>query len=396
MQMNRNQSIESAQGLTDAFLSIKRSKGLTEGTIGHYKNSINAFEDWRSMPHEELTQLDMVGYVNKLRESKLNPTTIEMRLQPVKQFLRWILSGGIQGGRLKGAHADCVMDLEIKKRVRCKPPVFVSPEILEEFLGECTTLQQKVYFAIVYDTGARLSEVLNLKIKDVYRDENGLCVELNGKTGYRKNWLHESIPLLMPYINSMTSNPDNWVFNSQVSTTSNGPKSNARLTTAAVDSWAFRIVKRLKKRGILQENDKLTIHSFRHTKARNLKRLKWSNDEINVWMGWTKTSNMATYYGQAREEDIVHRFREDTGRAVQDETTEHRICPVCQAVNGTIAKFCNDCGNALRPEFAARRDQQHSIKVQAELHQARQLIKQIQSSKFLSEQLGLDIKTEAA
>ncbi len=390
MQVNRNQSVQSAQALVDAFLSIKRSKGLTEGTIGHYRNAINAFEDWRSIPHDELNQLDMVGYVNKLRESKLNPTTIEMRLQPVKQFLRWTLSGGIQGGRLKGPHAACVTDLEIKKRVRTKPPVYITPVILEEFLGECHTLQQKVYFTMVYDTGARLSEVLNLKIKEVYRDENGLCIEVDGKTGYRKNWLHESIPLVMSYINSMTSQPDNWLFNSMVNGTSNGPKSNARLTTAAVDSWCYRIVKRLKKRGILQDSDKLTVHTFRHTKARNLKRLKWSNDEINVWMGWTKTSNMATYYGQAREEDIVHRFREDTGRESHDEIEEHRTCPVCQAVNGAISKFCNDCGNALRPEFAARRDQQHSIQVQAELHQARQLIKQIQSSKFLSEQLGLE------
>ena len=147
---------------------------------------------------------------------------------------------------------------------------------------------------------------------------------------------------------------------------------------------------------MISPNDKLRIHSFRHTKARNLKKLKWANDEINIWMGWSKNSNMATHYGQAREEDIVHRFREDTGRVVQDEVSEHRTCPVCQSVNGTIAKFCGDCGNALRPEFAARRDQQHSIKVQAELHQARQLIKQIRSSTFLSEQLGLDIKSEAA
>ena len=390
MQVNRNQSVQSAQALVDAFLSIKRSKGLTEGTIGHYRNAINAFEDWRSISHDELNQLDMVGYVNKLRESKLNPTTIEMRLQPVKQFLRWVLSGGIQGGRLKGPHAACVTDLEIKKRVRTKPPVYITPEILEEFLGECHTLQQKVYFTMVYDTGARLSEVLNLKIKEVYRDENGLCIEVDGKTGYRKNWLHESIPLVMSYINSMTSQPDNWLFNSMVNGTSNGPKSNTRLTTAAVDSWCYRIVKRLKKRGILQDSDKLTVHTFRHTKARNLKRLKWSNDEINVWMGWTKTSNMATHYGQARAEDVVNRFLVDTGRVKDDEDDQFQACPVCQSVNGAIAKFCNNCANALKPEFAASRDRQMSIKVQAELHQARQLIKQIQSSKFLTEQLGLE------
>ena len=382
MQVSQQHKTESAQAL-EAFLTLQRSKGLTKGTLHQYRIGLDGFEDWRQKPYEELTQLDMVKYVNILREG-LVPTSVQLRLFPIKAFLRWYLSGGIQGGKLKGNYPDCVSEITIKKRRRTKPDVFITPEILEQYLGECRTLQQKVYFAILYDTGARRSEVLNLKIKDVQRDENGLCVELNGKTGYRKNWLHESIPLVMPYINSMSSNPDDWVFN----TTYTKSKSERR-SHSTIDTWSSRIVERLKKRGVISPNDKLRIHSFRHTKARNLKKLKWSNDEINIWMGWSKNSNMATHYGQAREEDIVHRFREDTGRVVQDETEEHRTCPVCQSVNGTIAKFCNDCGNALRPEFAARRDQQHSIKVQAELHQARQLIKQIKSSTFLTEQLNL-------
>jgi integrase len=389
MQNNRNKSVEeSAQGLTDAFLSIKRSKGLKETTLGHYKRGLDSFEDWRSKPYEELNQLDLVEYVNLLRDGGLNPTSIEFRLAPVKAYLRWILSGGIQGGKMKGPLPECIAYVEIKKRQKTKPDVLVTPELLEHYLGECKTLEQKVYFGLIYDTGARRSEVLNLKIGDVQRDKHGICVELNGKTGYRKNWLHESIPLLMPYINSMSANPKDWLFNTTFALTRNSV--DGRRSSSTVDHWSNRIVKRLKRRGIIQENDKLTIHSFRHTKTRNLKKLKWSNDEINIWMGWTKGSNMATHYGQARAEDVVNRFLVDTGRVKDDEDDQFQACPVCQSVNGTIAKFCNDCGNALKPEFAASRERQMSIKVQAELHQARQLIKQIQSSKFLTEQLGLE------
>ena len=390
MQMNRNQSVEPAQGLMDAFFSIKRSKGLKENTLKQYKRGLDAFENWRSKPYEELNQLDLVEYVNMLRDDGLNPTSIEFRLYPVKAYLRWVLSGGINGGKVKGPLPDCIAYVEIKKRQKTKPDVLITPEILSQFLGECKTLEQKVYFALVYDTGARRSEVLNLRIKDVQRDVNGLCVELNGKTGWRKNYLHESISLLMPYINSMSSNPDDWLFNTTFSSLRGKPTKTGRRSSSTVDHWSFRIVKRLKKRGIIQENDKLTIHSFRHTKARNLKKLKWSNDEINVWMGWTKTSNMATYYGQARAEDVVNRFLVDTGRVKDDDDDQFQACPVCKSVNGAIAKFCDNCANALRPEFAASRERQMSIKVQAELHQARHLIKQIQSSKFLTEQLGLE------
>ena len=111
--------------------------------------------------------------------------------------------------------------------------------------------------------------------------------------------------------------------------------------------------------------------------------------------GLAKGSNMVTHYGQARAEDVANRFLVDTGRLKESEDDEFQACPVCQSVNGAIAKFCNDCGNALKPEFAVDRDRQMSMKVQAELHQARQLIKQIRSSTFLTEQLGLDTLTEA-
>ncbi|MDP6592466.1 MAG: tyrosine-type recombinase/integrase [Candidatus Poseidoniia archaeon] len=387
--MSRNQSIESAQGLVDAFLNMKRSKGLKGATLRHYTTGLDLFEDWRSKPYEELNQLDLVEYVNMLREErKLNPSSIQLRLAPVKYYLRWVLSGGIQGGQMKGPLPDCIAYVEIQKRKKTKPDILITPELLSHFLGECKTLESKVYFSLIYDTGARRSEILDLRIKDVQRDENGLCVELNGKTGWRKNYLHESIALLMPYINSMSCNPDDWLFNTTYVSTRNS--ADGKRSGSTVDGWMKRIRKRLIAKGHIDQSDKLRTHSFRHTKSRNLKKLKWSHDEINVWMGWAKGSNMATYYGQARAEDVANRFLVDTGRLIEDDDEQFQACPVCQSVNGAIAKFCNNCANALKPEYAATRDRQMSIKVQAELHQARQLIKQIQSSKFLTEQLGLE------
>ena len=148
MQMNRNQSVEPAQGLMDAFFSIKRSKGLKENTLKQYKRGLDAFENWRSKPYEELNQLDLVEYVNMLRDDGLNPTSIEFRLYPVKAYLRWVLSGGINGGKVKGALPDCIAYVEIKKRQKTKPDVLITPEILSQFLGECKTLEQKVYFLV--------------------------------------------------------------------------------------------------------------------------------------------------------------------------------------------------------------------------------------------------------
>ena len=376
------------QGLGGDFLTIMSSSGLKEKTLVQYRIALNLFEDWRDKPYEELTQLDFHKFINFLREERrLCSSSISLRMYPVRAFMRWYLSGGIQGGKLKGNYPDCVSEITIKKETKKKPDVHITTEILEQFLGECKTLEQKVYFALGYDTGARRSEILNLKVGNVQRDSNGVMVELDGKTGYRKNWLHESIPLLMPYINGMSSKLDDWLFNT---TYSWQKTSTGRRCESTVDGWCRSIVKRLKDRGVIDPTDRLRIHSFRHTKARNLKNKRWADDQISLWMGWSKTSKMPSYYGSARPEDVLNRFLEDSGRLQPEQEPESRTCPVCQSVNGKTTKFCSDCGNALRPEFAASRERQMSIKVQAELHQARHLIKQIQSSKFLSEQLGLE------
>ena len=155
--------------------------------------------------------------------------------------------------------------LKIKKRQKTKPDILVTPELLSQFLGECKTLEQKVYFALIYDTGARRSEILDLKIKNVYRDENGLCVELNGKTGWRKNYLHESISLLMPYINTMSGNPEDWLFNTTYAPTKNS--ADGKRSCSTVDGWMKRIRNRLVKKGVIDPSDKFRIHSFRHTKS---------------------------------------------------------------------------------------------------------------------------------
>ena len=73
-------------------------------------------------------------------------------------------------------------------------------------------MREQVFFSLLYDTGARKGELRNLQLKHVGRDEYGNYVELNGKTGYRKNWLHESLAWYLPYINGMNPNPEAYVF----------------------------------------------------------------------------------------------------------------------------------------------------------------------------------------
>jgi integrase len=372
-----------AQDLSSAYLEVKQSKGLKKGTLKQYKRGLDVFENWRTKPYEQLTQLDMANFLNALNETGGTSATRKLRLHVVKGYLRWVLTGNIANGRLAGPVPEIVAYLNIKNDNKQKPQVHVSPELMTEILSECIHQKEQVFFALAYDTGARLGELINLQFKHVGRDEFANYVELNGKTGYRKNWLHESLAWYLPYINSMNPDPEAYLFHSRYSLFE--PMDNK-----VPGRWMRRIYKKLKARKILQPTDKLTTHGFRHTKARNLKNKNWSEDKMNMWMGWSSNSRMASHYGKARQEDVVNTFLEMTGQKVEEDTNENLECPSCHTSHGAICKFCSVCGHALSPEFAFNQDQKRdSIEYIAEMQQARKLLETLRSLPHLAKELGL-------
>jgi integrase len=375
---------ESAQDLSSAYLEVKQSKGLKEGTLKSYIRALDIFESWRTKPYDELNQLDMANFLNELNETGGNSATRKLRLHVVKGFLRWVLTGNIVNGRLAGPVPEIVAYLEIKNDTKQKPQIHITPELMTQILGNCISLKERVFMALAYDTGARLSEIRCLQFKHVGRDEYGNYIELNGKTGYRKNWLHESLAWYLPFINGINPDPEVYLFPSRTSIYE-------PMTGKVPSRWMRRIVRKLRASLIIQPTDKLTIHGFRHTKARNLKNKNWSEDKMNVWMGWSGNSRMASHYGKAREEDVVNSFLEMTGQKVEEEKNDMLECPSCHTSHGAICKFCSVCGHALKPEYAFNQNEKKdSIEYIAEMQHARKLLNTLKSLPHLAKELGLE------
>lgn len=386
MQTHVTPVTELAQGNLSAYLAVKQSKGLKKTSIRLYGLCLRQFEVWREQTgkdYTELDQADMSRYLLQMQSSGLSASSRRTGLVALKAYMRWVVTGAAKNGHLRGQVPESVAYLEVKQDTQRKPDVLVTPELMADILALQPTLKRKVFFAMLYDTGARKGELLNVRLKDLGRDDVGQYVELDGKTGYRKNWLAASLSLLQPYRNGMQRYPDAWLFPAdRDATKKQGGK--------GCDTWMRATVRKLKASGVLAETDRLRSHSFRHNKSRELKRLGWSADKMNVWMGWSPSSNMSAYYGSARAEDVAEQFLKDTGQKPLDEQPEQLVCPACQTPAGTLDTFCSVCGNAMRPEFAVeRREQENSLEYQAELHAARGLLRKIRENPILAEQLGL-------
>jgi len=383
MQVSQKTLDSKNQNLVSAYLSVKRSKGLKDTTMNEYSRSLSMFEDWRTKPYEELNQSDLADFLNHLiKTDGGTASTRRQRVSVLKGFLRWVLTGNVMSGRLSGPLPEVVAYLQVKQDVKTKEQVHVTKEIMQEFLGECNTLLEQVFFSLLFDTGARKGEALNIKLKDIGRDEYGNYVELNGKTGYRKNWLHDSLAWYLPYVNGLSADPERYLFKSK----KGGP-----LNPSLPNEWCRRIVKNLKAKGILQPTDKLTPHGFRHTKARYLKNQNWSDDRLNLWLGWSAGSSMATHYGRAREEDVVSSFLEMTGQKKLDKEDTHIVCPSCHSSQSSLVKFCPSCGHAMKPEYAFEQNsKKDTVEYIAEMQQAREILKTLKSLPHLAKELGLE------
>ena len=103
--------------------------------------------------------------------------------------------------KMRGPAPECVAYLEVKKDKKQNHKFMLHLDLMQEILSECRTLKRQVFFSLLYDTGARKGELVTLQLKDIGRDEYGNYIELNGKTGYRKNYLHDSLAWYLPYVN---------------------------------------------------------------------------------------------------------------------------------------------------------------------------------------------------
>ena len=71
---------------------------------------------------------------------------------------------------------------------------------IKELASHANNLRDRAFILSLYETGARIGELLSVKIKDVEFDKYGSLVNLNGKTGPRKIRILASSPAISNWL----------------------------------------------------------------------------------------------------------------------------------------------------------------------------------------------------
>jgi len=201
-------------------------------------------------------------------------------------------------------------------------------------------LRDKAIIALFWDTGARVGEVLNTKIKDVKVNKEITHIMLDGKTGMRQVPLVFSVPYIINYINTMRSKakPEDPLF----VTLNNGAPTDKPIGYSEIK----KVLKINAERAGISK--RIHPHLFRHSRATYYAN-KLTEQQAKAFFGWTNDSGMMARYVHLSGRDIDNAVLQANGynKNLEEQKPQVKICPRCHYINEITAKYCVNCGASL-------------------------------------------------
>ena len=196
-----------------SFLHYVASYGVSVGRQAKYIYPLQNLAKWIGKDYMDATKEDiqlLVEYINTAKKGNPEPLGIEevkkynvenkddrtpkytawshMDYQIIiKKFWKWLHNRHIEDEE-DWKTPKLVKFIKPKKPLDRKkvPGDLLNKKDIEILLKYCRTLREKALILVMYESGARIGEILNLKIKDISFINDGVHLGLNGKTSQDK------------------------------------------------------------------------------------------------------------------------------------------------------------------------------------------------------------------
>ncbi|MEM5844131.1 MAG: site-specific integrase [Candidatus Aenigmatarchaeota archaeon] len=255
----------------------------------------------------------------------------------IKIFYRWLSNKS-----LEGEYPEIVKWIKPKiKKNNSKPPEQVlTKEEIELLANNTKNIRDKALVLTLYESGCRIGELLNMKIKDVAFDQLGCYILVSGKTGWRRVRIIEYSKALLEWLDfhPFKNNPESYVWISLEK-----PSPEKRIKPNAVNS----LLKDLAKKCNITKP--IHPHAFRHARATHLAK-HLPEAIMKEHFGWTRDSKMASVYYHLSGKDVDEALLKMHGIKVEEVKGEKvgiRVCQRCGENNSILSHFCKKCGSPL-------------------------------------------------
>ncbi len=254
--------------IIENFVSTKvLDKGITSNTITAYKKDLNLFTNWcliNQISLIEAKKKDINIYIHFLKEQNLNSSSINRKLSVIKSFYDYLYQiNFINFNELKTIVTQ-KLEKNLPKLLSEKEILYLIDKSRELYvknpIKNISYLRTQVILEILYSTGLRISELLNIKINQVANIKDKLYINGKGNKQRLVIFNKNALDLLKKWISIMIKNNKNK--NSYLFENIHNIKVISRQ----------QIYKDLKKLALKTNTDleKLSPHSIRHSFASHM------------------------------------------------------------------------------------------------------------------------------
>ena len=259
--MNRSEAIEAA---------VKRLvlKRYSNSTIKTYKSLLLRFFNFYSgLEINSICRNDIQRYLLQLVESGYSESMQNQAINAIKFYFEQVL------GRPRTFY-----NAERPKRTRRLPVILSKKEVISIIKG-VKNIKHKSILMVIYSSGLRVSEALNLELKDI--NSHRMLIHVKGAKGKKDRMVILSqitLRLLRKYY--ISYRPGKWLFEGY-----NGSK------------YSSRSCQEIFKRAILKAGIKknVTLHTLRHSFATHLLEAGTDLRHIQVLLGHNSSKTTEIY-----------------------------------------------------------------------------------------------------
>ncbi len=149
-----------------AFLHYCRTeKGLAANSLEAYRRDLSRFTGWLAhAPLESVTLDTLRGYLDYIREKRLSNRSIARQVASVRSFFGFLLE--------EGGIASNPAELLTAPHIGSSLPKYLDETSVDQLLGSpeensATGLRDRAMLDLLYATGLRVSELINLRMADL-------------------------------------------------------------------------------------------------------------------------------------------------------------------------------------------------------------------------------------
>ncbi len=267
------------------YLAVE--KGYSLNTIESYERDLRRFANFLKKDWEAITKEDVLSFVRELTKKGLSQRSSSRALSAIKTFFKYLILEGI----ISSSPVSGVKGLKQTKSL----PSFLTIEEVEELLNlpDLSTpigKRDKAILELMYSTGLRASEIIELRMEDLEMDEG--FVYVMGKGGKKR--IVPTGETALKYLRIYLNVRDKFLEDKSTPFLFLNYKGE---TLTRQGLW--KIIKSYgKKIGIA---DKLTPHTLRHSFATHLLERGADLRSIQVMLGHSRISTTQIYTHIATE-----------------------------------------------------------------------------------------------